>query len=416
MEGTISPNPQSIPKVNLVVNRKTVSARFVRIDVLRAVAAISVVFYHFIGAKVGWHADWSPSGVAQVDLTSWRSILATIMSVGWAGVPLFFVLSGFCIHGAFLRQSTFHAGTFFWRRFWRIYPPFLVAIAVFCFWPIPHLGGDTSWSDLLAYGSTVFVLSPDGFWCSLNPSFWSVGVEFQCYLLYPAFLWLRERVGIHHAALGWFVVAAVGQISAGAHFGWPDHAINFWSCASFFSFGAWALGALVAESLMSLQSRLRIGWSALILSGIACFLSSLWMPGVTLSFSLAAVTGAILVCRYADSAAPAATWERLLAKCGLVSFSLYLWHQPLLGPLETLGRNMSIGLPLQLARISTVLVISISLGFIATASYFLFERPGMVVASWFRREGLRFRSGSQHGGGSRSRLVSRVMEDAHGSR
>ena len=98
-------------------------ARLERIDQLRGVAALAVVVCHaavsaYRGAPNLGGAPWP-----------W-------LGFGYLGVPLFFVISGFCIH---LPQARLLASPaagrpawrrFFARRFWRLYPPYLAAIAV----------------------------------------------------------------------------------------------------------------------------------------------------------------------------------------------------------------------------------------------------------------------------------------------
>ena len=356
-------------------------SRFARVDVLRAVAAISVVAYHLLGAKLGWHWTWQDNGFAALDPLAPRTYLTGALSVGWAGVPLFFALSGFCIHGAFLRQARFDTGVFLWRRFWRIYPPFLAAIVVFCFWPLKRFEAGVDLDGVAQHITTVFTLTPETFWSLLNPSFWSVAVECQCYLLYPLFLCFRQRWGNTRAALGWFAFGVLGSVAIPAFTGWPDHGINFWSCVSLFSFGGWALGALVAEDIATNRQRAFYQKRFLVLSTVACVLSTLWRPTTTLSFALAAVAGALLIKLYADRRATLTRVESQLARFGVMSYSLYLWHQPLLGELETLGRELSSTLPLNAARVATQLTIALGLLLITFVSYHLFERPGIAMAA-----------------------------------
>lgn len=360
-------------------------ARLERIDVLRAGAALSVVGYHLFGSKLGWHWFWSEAGFAKLPPDPLTAIPLAVLSYGWVGVPLFFALSGFCIHGAFLRQRTFSTGVFFWRRFWRIYPPFLGALAVFCFWPISWLGSKAHVGDVLSHVTTAFTLTPHTFWGPFNPSFWSVAVEFQCYLLYPVFLLLRQYFGVTRAALGWFAFSLVGSLGASAILGWPDHAINFWSCASFFSFGGWALGALVAEDLARKQSSVFYSRRALSAAALLFLISAVWRPTLSISFSLAALVGALLISAYVNRIASISRLESLLARIGVASYSLYLWHQPLLGPLEKLGRELAAGLPLNAARLTTYVVIAAGLALITFVSYRLLERPGMTIAAMQRR-------------------------------
>src|SRR5258708_24994291 len=89
-------------------------------DVLRGAAILMVMIYHGFGRVYGFYLPWNGY---------WRDfrrppdallIPGYPLSLGWAGVALFFVLSGFCIHLSFLRASRFTNRQFFWRRFWRI--------------------------------------------------------------------------------------------------------------------------------------------------------------------------------------------------------------------------------------------------------------------------------------------------------
>lgn len=103
------------------------SNRFVGLDVLRGIASLAVVFSHieldipvlrFEGLSVTWLVT-----VMRVNLGAW-------------GVGVFFVLSGLCIHLPFSRRRlvdpTLQLATksYAVRRFLRIYPPHLVALAL----------------------------------------------------------------------------------------------------------------------------------------------------------------------------------------------------------------------------------------------------------------------------------------------
>src|SRR5689334_2152233 len=104
-------------------------ARWERIDQLRGLAALAVVVCHL---SVSAYLD-----VPNVDGGRWPW-LAMLLGFGYLGVPLFFVISGFCIHLPFARALAQDPGAvsmpdwrrFFARRFWRLYPPYLAALAV----------------------------------------------------------------------------------------------------------------------------------------------------------------------------------------------------------------------------------------------------------------------------------------------
>ena len=183
------------------MNPASPSRHLERIDVLRAVAILLVVAFHYLPNATGqyelnWQGMWRDGGDGQTRLMWWLYPL----SLGWSGVSLFFVISGFCIHYSFLKHAASSPGKsflkqFFWKRFWRIYPPYFIALAVFfCLMLRHHDAGATAgnfWSHLLLihnFGLATF----DG----INPAFWSLAVEMQFYLLFPLVLRLRGKVGI----------------------------------------------------------------------------------------------------------------------------------------------------------------------------------------------------------------------------
>ena len=107
----------------------TGGGRSERIDELRGFAALAVVACHlavsaYDGAPNLGGAPWPWLGLA--------------LGFGYLGVPLFFVISGFCIHlpqaralaaaGPALASPAWRR--FFARRFWRLYPPYLAAVGV----------------------------------------------------------------------------------------------------------------------------------------------------------------------------------------------------------------------------------------------------------------------------------------------
>jgi peptidoglycan/LPS O-acetylase OafA/YrhL len=145
-----------------------VSARIAVLDAFRALAISGVLVYHFLWA---WQAPSNLYGYAH-RYPHW-------LSLGGLGVQFFFIISGFVILMTLERCRSLPE--FWWRRFARIYPAYLVVIVVSFlitnrFGPEPFR---SSSSDLLA---GLLLLSPDltgGTFVDL--AFWSLVVEAQFY-------------------------------------------------------------------------------------------------------------------------------------------------------------------------------------------------------------------------------------------
>lgn len=159
------------------------SKRVASLDVLRAVAILLVLGRHFPRAVLE-----RPHGEA----IGW--VVGVWQFVGWAGVDLFFVLSGFLVSGLLFRQHQRHGRIylkrFLVRRGFRIYPPFYAffLISVLYYWANDIMGALTTWqllSDVFYFQSYI-----DGIW----PHAWSLSVEEHFYIFLPfALLFLLKH-------------------------------------------------------------------------------------------------------------------------------------------------------------------------------------------------------------------------------
>ena len=111
-------------------------SRLTTVDMLRGMAALAVVIYHARERLwCGTSRLVSEAGFPTTpnELTAY---LLSVFRFGWLGVPLFFVLSGYCVHRSFAhRLQADSASSIDWRayacrRLWRIYPVYLAALAL----------------------------------------------------------------------------------------------------------------------------------------------------------------------------------------------------------------------------------------------------------------------------------------------
>ncbi|MFC3101126.1 acyltransferase family protein [Altererythrobacter lauratis] len=284
------------------------------IDGLRAVAIIPVVLFH---AKVPGFGG------------------------GFAGVDVFFVISGYLITRIImgeLAEGRFTLAGFFERRARRILPPvfpvlFATTIAA---WAIFTADDFRQFAQSLAatalFGANfLFARSADYFTTQegFTPliHMWSLAVEEQFYLLFPLLLltlWKFNRRLIGPAIL----VIAVGGLAL-AILAAPRHPLlafyllptRMWELAA---------GALCALAIRHVRPHgaLALAGLALITAGFALIGEATSVPGAMM---LLPVGGTALVILFAS---PQNSAGRLLALrplvgIGLVSFGLYLWHQPL---------------------------------------------------------------------------------------
>ena len=337
-------------------------AREVRADLegLRGVAVIAVLLFHL---GFPWAAG------------------------GFVGVDAFFVLSGFLITGLIIREhertGRISLPAFYARRVRRILPAALVTImvtvgvAAFVLAPLdlPEITLDGA-AAALSVGNIRFAIGATDYFGPTTPSpfrhFWSLGVEEQFYLLWPALMILalarggsRRRVAL---LIGGVVVASLaGSI-------WLTGVDQAWA---FYSFPtrAWqlGLGGLLAATAgwFARRSGLLLGPIALagvvgLVGAVVLIDGSMPYPGA-LALLPAVATAAVVV--GGDRRGPA-RWLLSLAPLrwfGRISYSLYLWHWPFLVlPVLALGRELALDERLALAGISIA---------VATASWRWIEEP-----------------------------------------
>ncbi|WP_245234032.1 acyltransferase family protein [Mycobacterium sp. PS03-16] len=341
------------------------------IEGLRAVAVLAVVLYHAGMPGVGG---------------------------GFVGVDVFFVVSGFLITGLLWREVASRGGVrlgaFYAARARRLLPAaalVLTVTAVGAALLLPPLQARSVLGDAIAgalyAGNVRFAIQGTDYLSVTEPSplqhYWSLGVEEQFYLVWPALIiataWvLRRRFGapvarspLPYAA----VLAAVAAASFAVSVSWTDQ----WPSWAFFSLPsrAWELaaGGLLALSVawwrrLPPVAAALVGWCGLALIVVACTRigPATPFPGTA---ALLPVAGTVLVI-VAGCATPNLGAGRLLSKrafraIGRVSYSWYLWHWPVLILAPTL-------LGAQPGLASRLALVAISLG-LAILTLHLVENP-----------------------------------------
>ena len=298
---------------------------------------------------------------------------------GYIGVDVFYVVSGFLITGLIVRElratGRVDLLTFYARRARRLLPAALVVIALTVIASaivlpplrVPDVAADGAAAALYVSNIRFAAQATDYLQAELDPSpllhFWSLGVEEQFYLFWPALLLLVAGRGTNIRRIG-LVVGVVALLSFALGVVWTDSDAPL----AFFLLPAraWelAVGAALAIGVARL-SRIPISLTpvvvgaglALIVIGAVIFDTDTPFPGTA---ALLPVIGTALVIS-GGIPQPLNPMSRLVSVrpmrwIGGISYSLYLWHWPLLVlPAAAVGSELSLPARLGLVALTFVL-------------------------------------------------------------
>jgi peptidoglycan/LPS O-acetylase OafA/YrhL len=296
------------------------------IDGLRAVAVIPVILFH---------ASFST------------------FSGGFVGVDVFFVISGYLITTIILsemEQGTFSLVNFYERRARRILPAlFLVMLVSLPFawlWMLPSDMKDFSQSlvAVSTFSSNILFLHESGYWdaaSEMKPLLhtWSLAVEEQYYVLFPLFLMIMWHFRKRWILGSFLLVAGISLVTAqwGAYHkpsptfyllptrGW-ELAIGA-GIAFYFLYRKQAIRTLLSHKIVDEM----LGLLGLLLIGYAVFTFDETIPFPSL-YALVPTIGTGLIILFSSSQTMIGRFlsTKPLVAIGLISYSAYLWHQPLL--------------------------------------------------------------------------------------
>ena len=286
------------------------------IDGLRALAVVPVILFH-----AGFE----------------------LFSGGFVGVDVFFVISGYLITTILiedLENQRFSLVSFYERRARRILPALFfvmfVCIPFAWMWMLPGQMKDFSQSLVAVslFASNVLFWRESGYFDTAAEEkpllhTWSLAVEEQYYVLFPIFLFLAWRYGKNRVF--WMIVAMASISLLLSEWGWRNKATaNFYLAPT----RAWELFAGSIAAFIVQKNGVRkdnflalLGLAAIIFS-IFTYDESTPFPSV---YALVPVLGVVMLVLYAekDTLAAKVLSTKGFVGIGLISYSAYLWHQPL---------------------------------------------------------------------------------------
>jgi peptidoglycan/LPS O-acetylase OafA/YrhL len=312
------------------------------IDLLRGVAALMVVVYHFV-AFPGRFSDFG--------------LLQKVASLGHFGVQIFFVISGFVIpNSMFNAKYKFKdIGRFMLKRLVRLEPPYIVSI-IFCILLAyasllsPYYRGKPPEISLpqvllhLGYLNTYFKYD----W--LNVVYWSLAIEFQFYLvmafLFPLLIYQKRDINL----ILWMAICALALL-------FPEKEFIF-RHAPFFSFGV-ILFLFKRGRISKFNALLFIG-----LNSILCFYTE------NLYYSLFGLGSCLII-------AITSIRNSVGIFLGSISYSVYLLHAPIGQRIINFSENFIHNQYLLLVVVILSILIVLTLSYV----YFLIvEWPSQILS------------------------------------
>jgi peptidoglycan/LPS O-acetylase OafA/YrhL len=373
--------------------RPTSDARIPELDGLRGLAILLVILCHYFGnathAPLGFLADH----------------ILTIVSLGWSGVDLFFVLSGFLIGGILLdaRESPKYFKTFYLRRFFRIFPLYyswitlyVIILSILTFVvhrpvSIPPEGLPITFHDFASVPHYVFFVqnifySPTRFEWIWFVVTWSLAVEEQFYLVAPPLVRFISRKALIAVLISCVVGAPILRYVAFTYCPNGDHFSQsaMPSRADALSLGILAAIAWRREPVQRfLSSNQALLQRIVIYLGLAIFALLWWLvrpPNivtVTIGYSLLGwfyLSLLLLVLSQTSSVVARFMRMRWLRALGTISYCVYIIHLTV----NQWAHRLILREEPRIYTFSGVLITLFALAFtlaLASLSWKVFEKP-----------------------------------------
>lgn len=343
------------------------------LDLLRATAIVWVMLFHsFIVGGLGPDFGW-------------------LSRYGWAGVDLFFVLSGFLIGAQVLaplrRGERFSFGGFYARRAWRILPAFAVVLGLYM--AFPELREAPGLQPLWQFATFTMNLFAD---YTTNQGFshaWSLCVEEHFYLVFPLLAWwLTRRPSVSLVAslcVGVVLAGIALRTAVWLHDAALDPPRNWFIEDIYYPTWMRLDGLLVGVVLATLKvyraeawARWQLRANVVLAVGIVVLALALWLfrhrtgllgnaigwPVLSAGLGLLVFAGASRCSAIGRWAVPGAGW---LAR---ISYSLYLSHKIAFHVVA-----VTLGAPLQGRGLLAFAVYAVAVLLLGAALHYAVERP-----------------------------------------
>ena len=309
--------------------------------------AIMLVFLAHIAASLpanlqsAFERPWSFAWSAATGHVDPQTVIAFVaffpMHLGWVALPIFFVVSGFCIHLTYCQPARPDFRAFYIRRFFRIYPPYLIPLLFFALifpWTRLPFTKLTYWGQLgthLLMCHNVSELSV----CAINASYWTLAVEVQLYLLFPLLMLYVRRFSYGRALVLLAILELCLRAFSNFVYDIPGgFAPAFLRAGPFFYCFSWTTGAALADAYLT-RKPLPFSKVHPLIWLVTGILTSSY-PTTAYSFPFFALATVSFLSRRLQRESNSernSLLGRYVRATGIYSYSIYLIHTPVLGAL-----------------------------------------------------------------------------------
>lgn len=392
-----NPGIQRIPEA---AGRSLLRNRIPELDGVRGLAMVLVLIWHYLTCQV------------QTTAGSTSAYAMKLLSFTWAGVDLFFVLSGFLIGGILLNQRSAdnYFGAFYARRLFRIFPLYMIMLGLFyaaTMVDAAKWGTGYAWlfSDplpLWSYATYLqnFAMTSAGthgpHWLGIT---WSLAIEEQFYLILPPLIrfipsrclpWLLGMLALSAPMIRGALLNSYSHGEIAGYVLLPAR----WDALFFGVLGAIALRNEAGRNWLLRHTALIRSVSVLcgiIIIGLLVKNQGIgswgmsWFGHTTMAIlSL----GLILLATISTRSRTGRIFRNpVLIGMGTISYGVYLMHQPIAGLLHALIRNQAPRITNMNDALVTLLALAITLA-LACLSWRFFERPLVQIGQHAKYEGL----------------------------
>ncbi|GAA2813622.1 acyltransferase [Saccharopolyspora taberi] len=399
MSDTVSPPSTADRASHATTAVRPAGSRRYRLDAFRAIAAMSVVTFHAYQAnRVPPRWEWPLQG----------TFLHEVMLATDLFVDLFFVVSGFLLTLPYLRAALGDgaprgARIFLLKRVARLVPAYYAVVLLV--WSVTNPALPGHWEDLLLHLTFTQVYSEDYIFWTDGPT-WTLAIEIHFALLIAVLGALAQtacrrlprggRVAVLVAGTGGLVLAGVAYkawavyVLRAPETSWP---VWFGPLAKLDVFAMGIVLALVAACGIELHRRsaraLTIAGGFALVAGGLVLREEIEVPPAFVHTIFAAGSALVIggFATLTPAGHPGARWLRwrFLLFVGLISYSLYLWHEPLLRFIGFVGlrpeRDSALAFP-----VTAILVLGLGIP-LAWCSYRVLEQTGMKILAAFDANG-----------------------------